>query len=113
MIDLIRREPVRFVAAIQTTLAAAVLFGAPLTEAQLAGIIVAVSAWLAFITREQVAPLSNAPAVVKPKPKPTRPDPSLTERVPKKRQAGHTTLPVLVGAICAVLLLALLNEINL
>lgn len=58
ILDLIRSEPVRFVAAIQTTLAVAVLFGLNLTPEQLAGLVVAVAAWLAFVTRKQVTPAS-------------------------------------------------------
>lgn len=53
-IELVRLNPVRLVAAIQTTLAVAVLFGLPLTEAQLAGLVVALAAWLAFFTQKQV-----------------------------------------------------------
>lgn len=53
---LIRDEPVRFVAAIQATLAVAVLFGVELTAEQIAGIILAVAAWLALVTRSQVTP---------------------------------------------------------
>ena len=54
--EIIQAEPVRFVAAVQATLACAVLFGLELTEAQLAGIVVAISAWLAFVTRQKVEP---------------------------------------------------------
>ncbi len=60
MWGLVRSEPVRLVAAIQTTLAVAVLFGLPLSEEQLAGIVVAVSAWLALVTRRQVTPVGDA-----------------------------------------------------
>lgn len=52
----IRREPVRFVAAVQTTAAALVLFGVPLTPAQIAGGCLAIAAWLGFVTRQQVTP---------------------------------------------------------
>lgn len=54
--ELVRSEPVRLVAAVQTTLAVAALFGAPITEAQLSGLVVALAAWLAFFTRNQVTP---------------------------------------------------------
>jgi len=54
VLELIRVEPLRLVAAIQTTLAGAVLFGLPLSEEQLAGLVVAIAAWLAFFTRNQV-----------------------------------------------------------
>lgn len=57
MIGLLKREPLRLVAAVQTTLAAAALFGVPLTEAQLAAVVIAFAAWLSFITREQVTPV--------------------------------------------------------
>ncbi len=57
--ELVQSEPVRLVAAIQTTLAVAVLFGLPITEAQLAGLVMAVSAWLAFVTRSQVRPVNG------------------------------------------------------
>jgi hypothetical protein len=57
MISLIRQEPVRFIAAIQTTLAAAVLFGLELSADQIAGLIVAIAAWLALVTRNQVTPV--------------------------------------------------------
>ena len=53
---LLKREPVRFVGAIQATLAVAVLFGMPLTPEQLGGVTLAIAAWLAFVTRSQVAP---------------------------------------------------------
>lgn len=56
MLELIRSEPVRLVAAVQSTLAVAVLFGVPLTEGQLAGLVLALGAWLAFFTRSQVTP---------------------------------------------------------
>lgn len=58
-IELVRLNPVRLVAAIQTTLAVAVLFGLPLTEAQLAGLVVALAAWLAFFTQKQVVAEHN------------------------------------------------------
>ena len=54
--ELVQHEPVRLVAAIQATLATAVLFGLDLTEAQLAGLVLCVSAWLAFVTRRAVTP---------------------------------------------------------
>ena len=57
-LELAASEPVRLVAAVQATLAVAVLFGLPITEAQLAGIVLAVAAWLAFFTRSQVTPAS-------------------------------------------------------
>ncbi len=56
LLELIRSEPVRLVAAVQTSMAVAVLFGAPVTEAQLSGVVVAFAAWLAFFTRNQVTP---------------------------------------------------------
>ena len=56
MRDLIRTEPLRLVAAVQATLAAAVLFGVPLTPEQLAGVVIALAAWLSFVTRSQVTP---------------------------------------------------------
>ena len=56
---LIRQEPVRFVAAIQATLALSVLFGVPLTAEQIAGIVLAIAAWLSFVTREQVTPMAS------------------------------------------------------
>lgn len=55
--DLAAAEPLRLVAAVQATLALAVLFGLPLTEEQLSGIILAVAAWLSFVTRSQVTPI--------------------------------------------------------
>ena len=55
--ELIQGEPVRLVAVVQTTLAAAVLFGLPLSPEELSGVIVALSAWLAFFTRNQVTPV--------------------------------------------------------
>ena len=58
-LELAKGEPVRLVAAVQTTLAAAVLFGLPLTEAQLAGLVIAIAAWLAFFTRSQVTPAQS------------------------------------------------------
>lgn len=58
MKNLITKEPVRFIGAIQATLALAVLFGVTISAAQLAGIILAVAAWLSFITRQQVTPSS-------------------------------------------------------
>lgn len=54
LLALIQAEPVALVAVVQTTLAAAVLFGLPLSEAQLAGVVVAVGAWLGFFTRSKV-----------------------------------------------------------
>lgn len=56
MIDLVKREPIRVLAAIQATLAAAVMFGVDVTEEQLSGIVIALSAWLALVTRSQVTP---------------------------------------------------------
>lgn len=56
MLKLIRQEPVRFVGAIQATLAAAVLFGVDLSPEQLAGLVLAIAAWLGFVTRSQVTP---------------------------------------------------------
>lgn len=53
-------EPVRLVAAVQATLAASVLFGLPLTEAQLAALVICAAAWLAFWTRKQVTPVGDA-----------------------------------------------------
>lgn len=61
MINLIRTEPVRLVAAIQATLGLIALFGVPLTTEQVGGIVVAVAAWLAFVTRSQVTPNSKVP----------------------------------------------------
>ena len=58
VLELIRSEPVRLVAAIQATLAVLVLFGVPLTPEQLAGIVLAIGAWLAFVTRKAVTPAS-------------------------------------------------------
>ena len=52
--DVIKSEPVRLVAAVQTTLAALVLFGLDLSPEQLAGVVVAISAWLALVTRNDV-----------------------------------------------------------
>jgi short-subunit dehydrogenase involved in D-alanine esterification of teichoic acids len=57
MFNLIRSEPVRFIAAIQATIALAVLFGLELSADQVAGIVIAVSSWLAFVTRNQVSPV--------------------------------------------------------
>ena len=57
MFDLVKAEPVRVVAALQATLAVAVLFGLPITEAQLAGIVMAVAAWLAVVTRSAGSPV--------------------------------------------------------
>lgn len=51
---LVRAEPVRLVAAVQSTLAVLVVFGVPLTEAQLAAVVLAIGAWLGFVTRQQV-----------------------------------------------------------
>lgn len=56
VLELVRSEPVRLVAAVQASLAVAVLFGLPLTEVQLSGLVVALAAWLAFFTRNQVTP---------------------------------------------------------
>ena len=53
-VALIRSEPVRFIAAIQATIALLVLFGLALTAPQVAGIILAVSAWLSLVTRSKV-----------------------------------------------------------
>lgn len=57
MKNLVADEPVRFVGAIQATLAVAVLFGVELTPEQLAGVVLAIAAWLSFITRKQVSPV--------------------------------------------------------
>lgn len=54
----IQQEPVRFVSAIQATLAVVVLFGVDLTPEQLAGIVLAIAAWLGFVTRQQVSPVA-------------------------------------------------------
>ena len=53
---IIKAEPVRLVAAVQATLAAAVMFGVDITADQLSGIAVAIAAWLAFVTRSAVTP---------------------------------------------------------
>jgi hypothetical protein len=54
---LIQGEPVRFISAIQATLAVAVLFGLALTAVQVAGIVLALAAWLSFVTRSKVTPV--------------------------------------------------------
>ncbi len=60
MLGVLKREPLRLVAAVQTTLAAAVLLHwLTLTTEQLGGIIVAFSAWLAVVTRSQVTPVAG------------------------------------------------------
>ena len=56
----IKTEPVRLVAAVQTTLAALVLFGLDLSPEQLAGVVVAFSAWLALVTRNNVVTAATA-----------------------------------------------------
>lgn len=56
VLKLIKAEPVRFVGAVQATLAVAVLFGVDLTPEQLAGIVLAIAAWLGLVTRSQVTP---------------------------------------------------------
>jgi hypothetical protein len=63
MKNLFTQEPVRFVGAIQATLAVAVLFGVALTAEQIAGVVLAIAAWLSFVTRQQVTP---APTPVDP-----------------------------------------------
>ena len=55
MWETLRNRPVEIVAAVQATLAVAVLFGLPLTENQLAGLVIAVGAWLALFTAKQTA----------------------------------------------------------
>jgi ABC-type nickel/cobalt efflux system permease component RcnA len=57
LVALVKAEPVRFIAAIQATLALAVLFGVALTAVQIAGIVLAIAAWLSFVTRSQVTPV--------------------------------------------------------
>lgn len=57
MLKLIQAEPVRFVGAVQATLALAVLFGVDLSPEQLAGIVLAIAAWIGFVTRSQVTPV--------------------------------------------------------
>lgn len=59
IIDLVKREPVRTVSAIQVTIAAAILFGLNVTEEQLSGVIIAISAWLGLVTRQQVTPVTK------------------------------------------------------
>lgn len=54
---LVAAEPVRCVAAIQTTLAAAVVFGVDISQDQLAVLVLAIAAWLGLITRQQVTPV--------------------------------------------------------
>lgn len=57
MLNLIKSEPVRFVGAVQATLAAVVLFGVDLSSEQMAGSVLALAAWLGFVTRSQVTPV--------------------------------------------------------
>jgi uncharacterized membrane protein len=57
MKDFFRREPVAVVAAMQTTLALAVLFGVELSADQMAGIVTCVAAWLGLVTRRKVTPI--------------------------------------------------------
>lgn len=57
LLDLIRDEPVRLVGAVQASAAAAVLFGVDLTPEQIAGGVLALAAWLGFVTRQQVSPV--------------------------------------------------------
>jgi hypothetical protein len=58
--DLIRAEPIRFVAAIQATVALVVLFGVAISAPQVAGIVLAVSAWLSLVTRSKVQVVPDA-----------------------------------------------------
>ena len=60
MWNLIRTEPVRFMAAIQATLmvafTVAAAYGSPVPDAVVQGAVLALSAWLSFVTRQQVTP---------------------------------------------------------
>ena len=54
LLNLVRSEPVRLVAAIQATVALVAAFGFELTAEQVAAIPVTTAAWLAFVTRQKV-----------------------------------------------------------
>lgn len=54
----IAAEPVRFVGAVQATLGVGVLLNAwNLSADQIAGMVLAVAAWLSFVTRRAVTPV--------------------------------------------------------
>ena len=61
MLNLIRQEPVRFVAAIQATLVAAAIilaqFGIIVPEVVIGGVVLAIAAWMSFVTRNKVTPV--------------------------------------------------------
>jgi len=55
--NLLAAEPVAVVAALQASLALAVLFGVELSADQLAGVGACAAAWLGLVTRRRVSPV--------------------------------------------------------
>lgn len=61
MLEVVKNEPVLIVALVEALLTMALLFGAPLTKEQIAGIIVVVGLLLAIVARAMVTPMNKLP----------------------------------------------------
>lgn len=64
MSQLIRNNPVRFIAAIQATLGMIVIMDVGLSEVVAGAMLLTISAWTAFYTHQQVTPMTTLPEKV-------------------------------------------------